>query len=94
MGLPQLLILDEPSASVAPALVDSILEKLKEIRDTGKTLLIVEQNARKSLSISDRGDVLVMGKKVHEGSGKKLLGQEIGQLFLGAETESIIQEEI
>lgn len=94
MGRPQLLILDEPSASVAPALVDSILETLKEIRDTGKTLLVVEQNARKSLSISDRGYVLVMGKKVHEGSGQKLLSQEIGQLFLGAEAESITQGEV
>jgi len=88
MGRPRLLILDEPSASVAPALVDSILTKLTEIRDTGKTLLVVEQNARKSLAISDRGYVLVMGKKVHEGSGKDLLSEEIGQLFLGGETES------
>jgi len=90
MGRPQLLILDEPSASVAPALVDTILEKLVEIRDLGITraLLVVEQNARKSLAISDRGCVLVMGKKVHEGSGKKLLSEEIGQLFLGGETES------
>ncbi len=88
MGRPKFLILDEPSASVAPALVDSILDKLVEIRDTGKTLLVVEQNARKSLAISNRGYVLVMGKKVHEGSGKDLLEEEIGQLFLGGETES------
>ena len=90
MGRPRLLILDEPSASVAPALVDRILEKIVEIRDTGKTraLLVVEQNARKSLAISDRGCVLVMGKKVHEGTGKELLNEEIGQLFLGGETES------
>jgi len=88
MGRPNFLILDEPSASVAPALVDSILEKLIEIRDTGKTLLVVEQNARKSLAISNRGYVLVMGNKVHEGSGKDLLEEEIGQLFLGGETES------
>ncbi|MFQ6125733.1 MAG: ABC transporter ATP-binding protein [Candidatus Heimdallarchaeota archaeon] len=88
MGRPRLLILDEPSASVAPALVDTILAKLVDIRDTGKTLLVVEQNARKSLAISDRGYVLVMGKKIHEGSGKDLLSEEIGQLFLGGETES------
>ena len=94
MGRPRLLILDEPSASVAPALVDIILEKLVEIRDSGKTeaLLVVEQNARKSLAISDRGYVLVMGKKVHEGIGKDLLSQEIGQLFLGGDTESMAQE--
>lgn len=92
MGQPRLLILDEPSASVAPALVDRILEKLVEIQNTGKTLLVVEQNARKSLAISDRGYVLVMGKKVHEGAAKQMLSEEIGQLFLGSETESKLRE--
>lgn len=94
MGNPRLLILDEPSASVAPTLVDKILAKIEEIRDMGKTkaLLVVEQNARKSLTISDRGYVLVMGKKVHEGSGKELLSEEIGQLFLGGEAEPEARE--
>jgi branched-chain amino acid transport system ATP-binding protein len=82
---PKLLLLDEPTAALAPVLVDEILRVLVDLRDIMKTsLLIVEQNARKSLAASDRGYILVMGKKVHEGKSEGMLdGEEIQQLYLG-----------
>ena len=81
---PRLLLLDEPSASLAPNLVDEILRKISEIRDMGTSILLIEQNARKSLEISDKGYVMVMGRIVREGSGKEILeDKEIGRLYLG-----------
>lgn len=82
---PLLILLDEPTAALAPNLVDEILERLVDLRDQFKTsLLIVEQNARKSLAVSDRGYVLVMGKKAHEGPSSELLDyDEIARLYLG-----------
>lgn len=84
INIPRLLLLDEPSAGLAPNLVDEILVKLKEIRKMGTSILLVEQNARRSLEISDRGCVMVMGKIALEDSCKKILSnREIDQLFLG-----------
>ncbi len=82
---PKLLLLDEPTAALAPVLVDEILERLIDLRKQQKTsIFLIEQNARKSLAISDRGYVLVMGKKAHEGSASELLDvDEIGRLYLG-----------
>ncbi|MFX1511731.1 MAG: ABC transporter ATP-binding protein, partial [Promethearchaeota archaeon] len=71
---PRLLLLDEPTAALAPVLVDEILQRLVELRAQQKTsIFLIEQNARKSLAVSDRGYVLVMGKKVHEGPASELL---------------------
>ena len=81
---PKVLLLDEPTASLSPLLVGMIFEKIIDINKTGVAMVIVEQNAREALKISDRGYVLVMGRKVFEDSGKALLeNEEIGKLYLG-----------
>jgi len=81
---PDLLILDEPSAGLAPDLVDEMFEKIAEINDTGTSVLMVEQNARRALEESDRGVVLDMGESRMEGSGKELLdSEEVAELYLG-----------
>jgi len=81
---PDLLILDEPSAGLAPQLVDEMFEKISEINDTGKAVLMVEQNARRALEESDRGIVLDMGENRMEGTGSELLDSpEVAELYLG-----------
>jgi branched-chain amino acid transport system ATP-binding protein len=81
---PQVLLLDEPSAGLAPAFVDAIFEKVVEINNGGVTIVMVEQNARRALAMSDRGYVLDLGKNRFEGAGKDLLGDEkVAELYLG-----------
>lgn len=81
---PTILLLDEPSAALAPNLVDMILKKVEGINETGVALLIVEQNAKDALEISDRGCVLAMGRKEYEDTAKGLLeNEEVGELYLG-----------
>ena len=81
---PQLLLLDEPTAGLAPMYIDLILEKVEEINKTGVSILMVEQNAKKALAMSDRGYVLAAGEKKYEDSGRGLLeNEEVAQLFLG-----------
>lgn len=81
---PDLLLLDEPSAGLAPRLVQIIFHKIIQINQTGISILMVEQNARKALQISHRGYVLVMGRNRFEDTGEALLNnQEIGKLYLG-----------
>jgi ABC-type branched-subunit amino acid transport system ATPase component len=81
---PKVLLLDEPTASLAPILVGMLFEKIIEINRTGVAMIIVEQNARETLRVSHRGYVLAMGRKVFEGSGLDLLNDEkIGKLYLG-----------
>lgn len=81
---PQMLLLDEPSAGLAPLLVELIFERIRAVNQQGVTFLIVEQNARKALENSDRGYVLVDGQNRLEGMGRELLAdQQIGELFLG-----------
>ncbi len=81
---PTVLLLDEPSAGLAPNLVDMILDKVKGINETGVALLIVEQNAKDVLEISDRGYVLAMGRKEYQDTGQGLLeNDEVGELYLG-----------
>ena len=82
---PKLLLLDEPSAGLAPLVRDEIFEKVLEIRQSGVAILMVEQNAKKALEMSDRGYVLVMGRNRFEETGKALLeNPEIGRLYLGS----------
>lgn len=82
---PAVLLLDEPTAGLAPNLANMILQKAKEINESGVSILMVEQNAKEALSMSDRGYVLAMGKKQYEDTGQALLNnQEVGQLYLGA----------
>jgi ABC-type branched-subunit amino acid transport system ATPase component len=81
---PQLLLLDEPSAGLAPNLVDMIFEKIKEINAAGVAIAIVEQNAREALKMADHGYVLAMGKNVLDDTGEALLAsEEVGRLYLG-----------
>lgn len=86
---PKLLLLDEPTAGLSPALVSHIMAKIQEIRDNGTSVLLVEQNAKKSLAICDRAYVMVMGAKAYEGSGQEILDHEhIGRLYLGKESKA------
>ena len=81
---PRVLLVDEPSVGLAPQMVDTILEKIQAINRDGTTVLMVEQNARKALKISDRGYVLEMGRTRFDGSGADLLNNpQVGRLFLG-----------
>ncbi len=81
---PKVLLLDEPSASLAPLLVEMIFEKIVDINKTGVAIVVVEQNARETLKISNRGYVLAMGRKVFEDTGKAILeNEEVGKLYLG-----------
>ena len=82
---PQVLLLDEPSASLSPKMVDSIFEKIAEINRGGTAILLVEQNAREALSFSNRAYVLAMGENRFEGEAKGMLdNEEVGRLYLGA----------
>lgn len=81
---PDLLLLDEPSAGLAPRLVSMIFEKIIEINESGVAMIIVEQNAREALKMADHGYVLAMGKNVLDDTGKALLtNEEVGRLYLG-----------
>jgi len=74
MARPRVLLLDEPSLGLAPQLVEQIFEDLAALRDAGRTLLLVDQNAELSLAIADRGYVLERGRVVAEGPAAALLG--------------------
>jgi len=81
---PDLLLLDEPSAGLAPAFVDAIFEKVKEINEAGVTIVMVEQNAVRALAMSDRGYVLDLGKDRYEGAGRDLIDDpKVAELYLG-----------
>ncbi|MGQ0796462.1 MAG: ABC transporter ATP-binding protein [Methanobacteriota archaeon] len=81
---PVLLLIDEPSAGLAPRLVALIFEKIREINSRGTAILLVEQNARKALSMANRGYVLEMGRNRYEGTGQALLlDPDVGRLYLG-----------
>ena len=81
---PHVLLLDEPSAGLAPAFVEAIFEKIEEINKAGVTIVMVEQNARRALAMSDRGYVLDLGKDRFEGPGKELLDDpKVAELYLG-----------
>lgn len=81
---PDLMLIDEPSAGMAPHLVDEVFEKIKEIRESGTSILMVEQNAKRALRISDRGYVLDAGENRFQDAGDSLLeNQEVSELYLG-----------
>ena len=82
---PELIMLDEPSMGLAPIIVEDIFELILKIRDTGKTILLIEQNASMALSIADRAYVLETGKITMEGKGSDLLNDEnVKKVYLGA----------
>jgi len=82
---PSLLLLDEPSAGLAPRAVAEVFEKLAEIASLGIGIVMVEQNARRALALSHRGYVLDMGRNAFEGTGRELLGDpNVVALYLGS----------
>jgi branched-chain amino acid transport system ATP-binding protein len=84
MSKPKLLILDEPSLGLAPVLVKVIFKAIRQIANTGVTVLLVEQNAKAALRLANRGYVLELGKISHEGSSDELLNSEVIQeAYLG-----------
>jgi ABC-type branched-subunit amino acid transport system ATPase component len=84
MTAPKLVLLDEPSLGLSPKFVTLIFDKLVEMRRTGYTMMVVEQNAAKALSVADRGYVLELGRNRFEGSGPGLLNDpEVKRLYLG-----------
>ena len=81
---PSVLMLDEPTAGVAPKVMDELFNHIIKVRETGVAILMVEQNARQALTIADRGYVLVTGENKFSGSGKELLNDpEVRRSFLG-----------
>lgn len=81
---PDVLLIDEPSAGLAPGLVNEILDKIAEINEQGTPIIVVEQNARRALAMADRGIVMDMGEKRFEDSGVALLNNpEVGRSYLG-----------
>jgi len=81
---PELLLLDEPSAGLAPDLVDEMFDRIDEINDAGTAILMVEQNAKEALRRCDRGYVLANGTNRFEGDGRTLLDdEEVRREFLG-----------
>ena len=84
MSKPKLLMLDEPSMGLSPLLVDQVFDIIKEIHREGTTILLVEQNAGKSLAISDRAYVLENGKIAYSGTGNELSESDnIKKAYLG-----------
>ncbi|MDD9303936.1 MAG: ABC transporter ATP-binding protein [Desulfobacter sp.] len=84
MARPSLLVLDEPSMGLAPKFVEMIFKTGQHLRNQGVTILLVEQNARAALKISDRGYVLETGKMVLQGSADELLvDDDVKRAYLG-----------
>jgi branched-chain amino acid transport system ATP-binding protein len=91
---PSLLLLDEPSAGLSPQAMDMVFSELEVIRDNGLGIVMVEQNARRALALSNRGYVLDMGRNAHEGTGTGLLlDPRVAELYLGSMTSAPIQRE-
>tara|TARA_B100000579_G_scaffold429100_1_gene440320 strand:+ start:729 stop:1436 length:708 start_codon:yes stop_codon:yes gene_type:complete len=81
---PSVLMLDEPTAGVSPIVMDELFQHILKVKKTNVAIIMVEQNAKQALSISDRGYVLVTGENKFEGSGKELLKDpEVRRSFLG-----------
>jgi branched-chain amino acid transport system ATP-binding protein len=84
MSRPNLLVLDEPSMGLAPLVIKEIFKIIEELRREGRTILLIEQNARAALQIADRGYVLETGKVVLQGQGSELLEhREVQRAYLG-----------
>ena len=84
MTIPKLVLLDEPSLGLSPKFVALIFDKLVEMKRSGYTLMVVEQNAARALAVADRGYVLELGRNRFEGTGPSLLADpEVKRLYLG-----------
>lgn len=90
MSRPQLLVLDEPSMGLAPLVTREIFGIIRELKEQGGTILLIEQNARAALKVADRGYVLEIGKVVLEGDGPELLEhREVKRAYLGKGAKQI-----
>ncbi len=90
MSSPKMLLLDEPSLGLAPALVTEVMGVVARLREAGTTILLVEQNALASLRVADRGYVLETGRTVLEGTSEELLrDREVRRAYLGKDFEKI-----
>ncbi len=84
---PKALLLDEPSAGLAPQAIDLVFEQLDAIRERGISIVMVEQNAQRALELADTGYVLDMGRNAYEGNGRSLLrNPKVAELYLGRST--------
>lgn len=84
MSRPKLLMLDEPSLGLMPKLVSEVFKAISLLKEEGCTILLVEQNVREALELSDRGYILQTGRTIYSGQGKELLESEIvKKAFLG-----------
>ena len=85
MAKPKILMLDEPSLGLAPVIVNDVFRNIQRIRDEGITVILVEQNAKKSLSICDYAYVIETGRVVMSGTGKEMLeNPEVAAAYLGS----------
>ena len=85
---PQLVLIDEPSIGLSPLMVQQTFDMLKQLRDRGVSVLLIEQNARSALEISDYGIVLELGRtRIVDKADRVLADPRIGQLFLGGAME-------
>ncbi|WP_425088564.1 ABC transporter ATP-binding protein [Stappia sp.] len=81
---PKLLLLDEPTAGLSPRYMEQIFQICRDVRDTGVTIVLVEQHAKQALAFADRGYVLASGANRHEGTGAALLAdRDVADMFLG-----------
>ena len=90
MSEPDLLMMDEPSMGIAPIIVQTIFETIIKLREAGRTILLVEQNAQAALRVADRGYVMETGTIVLEGSSEELLDNlDVQRAYLGKEYKRI-----
>jgi branched-chain amino acid transport system ATP-binding protein len=86
---PQLIMLDEPSIGLAPRMVDAVFENVKLLREQGKAILMVEQNVRKALSISDRAAVMELGAlRLQDRAANLIRDERVVRLYMGQRTHS------
>ena len=90
MAHPRLLMMDEPSTGLAPLIVKDIFEIIERLRDAGKTVLLVEQNAKAALKIADRGYVIETGKIITQGPSEDLLNNnDVQRAYLGQDVDAV-----
>jgi branched-chain amino acid transport system ATP-binding protein len=90
MSFPELIMLDEPSMGLAPLVIKDIFNSIVQLRKEGKTILVVEQNAKAILKIADRGYVMETGSLILEGTGPELLNnKDVQRAYIGKEYKSI-----
>ena len=88
---PKLILIDEPSIGLSPNLVQEVFQTLKKLRDNGVTILMVEQNAKAALAMSDYGIVLELGqRRMYDRADALLADPRVGQLFLGGSTQKSV----